>query len=142
MAFVQDFLVIRSRDTFVDQGARETLALRFNLNGASVQHEAILNFDVQGLTAASCNPDIRINGRLVGEIDRLYMRARGCYGDVCFWMPHSLILPRGILRLGSNALEINGSCAAGNPLSGDNFRLRNIVLYYRTEIRFPLRSVA
>lgn len=147
MALVQDFQIISSRETFIGDGRvndKEEVEFDFRLADISERHAAILQFEVQGLTVANENPDVEINNRKVGEIDRHFLRSKGTDGEMRFWMPQSMIIPGGRLRNGTNTLEITapGWKHSHDRDRYDDFRIRNIVLYYRTSISARTLSTA
>ena len=139
MPTVQDFIVISERPVRVGDTApgpdREEREITFSVSDIDTSQPAILHFEVRGLTVANEDPDVEINNREIGKINRYFMQNKGKDGESNFWFHQSMVVPRNAVSRGRNTLEIKAPSwkHANTKDRFDDFDIRNIVLFYKTE---------
>ena len=78
---------------------------------------------------------MEINNREIGKINRYFMQNKGKEGESRFWFHQSMVVPRNVVARGRNTLEIKSPSwkHANTKDRYDDFDIRNIVLFYKTE---------
>ncbi|MDX8348150.1 hypothetical protein SLH49_09140 [Cognatiyoonia sp. IB215446] len=146
MPFVQDFIVIPtgtgqggfSRSARVGDSSPGFPEVNTNvtINDIRTDQFSVLHFEVRGLTVANENPRIEVNGNFVGRISRYAMGSKGSDGESRFWMHQSLVIAGNRFRRGNNTITIRPAGWADSNSNDrfDDFDIRNMVLFYKTNI--------
>ena len=125
MAIVSDFTLIQGDADQVIGDGSILWEKTFATNGRLDNQSAILMLMVQGLTGATADVDVVINGVVVGHI----FRYNGAHAS--HWYTNIINIEGGKLRDGDNTLRLLAVPTAGG--GGDNFddfAVRDVVCFF------------
>jgi hypothetical protein len=133
MAIVSDFTVILKDSTTTIGDSLFTWSQTFQTDNVNVASNAYLALMVKGLTSATQDVDVQLNGGSVGTI------FRNTGGDPTHWQTQIINIGSGILldtsvagvlnELVLNAVPVTGGGGAGNNF--DDFSVRDIVCHFK-----------
>ncbi|HEU4412362.1 MAG TPA: hypothetical protein VFS43_44380 [Polyangiaceae bacterium] len=129
MAGVTDYVVIQGNSNLTIGDGNQVLERNFTTAGRLAAEPAILAFDLRGLTNATQDVPVRINGVVVGSIAHY----PGELETAPFTFHQTITIGPNILRDGTNELEIRAVTFPGSSSTNvfDDFDLSNIVCYFK-----------